>query len=66
MDFTLLPDFIVNFSESSSGGDPGGVIGDVDGDVADVRHVEDEKRFVGDVRETVVVVPAASDLEDEV
>ena len=62
----FLPDTVVNLAESGSGGDPSRLLGDVDGDVAEVRQVEDEKRFVGDVRETVVVVAAASDLEDKI
>lgn len=66
MDFAFLPDSVVNLAECRSGGDPRRIGGDIDGDVAEIRQVEDEKGFIGDVRETIVIVAAASDLEDEV
>ena len=66
MDFAFLPDTVINLAESGSGGYPRRLVGDIDGYVAEVRQVEDEEGFVGDVREAVVVVAAASDFEDEV
>ena len=65
-DLAFVSDMVINLAESGSGGDPSRLIGEIDGDFAEVRHVKDEKGFVGDVRETIVVVAAASDLEDEI
>lgn len=64
MDSAFLPDSIINLAECCSGGDPRRILCDVDGDVAEMRQVEDEKGLIGDVRETVVVVASASDLKD--
>jgi len=66
MDSAFLPNPIINLSESRSGGDPCRIRGDIYRDVTDIRHVEDEKWFVGNVRETIVVMAAASDFEEEI
>ncbi|KAG2243346.1 hypothetical protein Bca52824_094811 [Brassica carinata] len=47
MDSAFLKDTVVNLAESGSGGDPSRVRGYVDGDVAEVRHVEDENEDGG-------------------
>lgn len=64
-DSALLPNSVVQLAERGAGVDPDGLVGDVDGDGAELEHVEDDEGGVVDVGNAGVVVAAAADLELE-
>lgn len=63
MNFTLLPDSIINFTKRGTSLDHGNLVFYVDGDCAKVEHVEDDEGFIGDVGDTLVIMSSASDFE---
>lgn len=61
--FTLLPNFVVNFPECGSGLNPGRFFGDVDGDGPEIGHIENDEIDIGNIGDTLVIVTPTSNFE---
>ena len=61
MDIALLCYSVVDFAGGGAGLNPGSLVSHVDADLPEIKHVEDEEREGGNIRETLVVMAAASD-----
>lgn len=66
MHFTLLPYPVIQFPEVRSSLNPRRLVGDVDVDGPQVKHVEDDERILRPVRYSVIVVPSAADLKVQI
>ena len=65
MNFTLLPDPIINLVQCDSSLDHCNLIFDVDGDFSKLEHVEDDKGFLGDLGDTLVIMATALDSDSK-
>lgn len=65
-DFAGFADLVVELPEACAGLNPGCLVGHVDIDVAEVKHVEDGERNTGDRSNALEVMASATDSDLEV
>lgn len=59
----FLPNPVIEFADECAGLNPGGAIADADVDGPQIGHVEDDEVSLRNVRDALVIVAAAADLE---